>query len=141
MADRLISADKLKAHYAWWEGGTREMTMGEAKKDFDTIIDLQPAIEAETRWIPLTGRPMTDEECEEREVYLGRKLRQGESYVYDCRLPESEQEVLITDHYGYVATDIFINDGDYIYFENRDVDEVVAWMPMPEPYREESDNE
>ena len=31
---RLIDADKLKAHYAWWEGGTREMTMGEAKKDF-----------------------------------------------------------------------------------------------------------
>lgn len=52
---RLIDADKLKAHYAWWEGGTREMTMGEAKKDFDTIIDLQPTIEAEPikhgRWI------------------------------------------------------------------------------------------
>ena len=54
MADRLISADKLKAHYAWWEGGTREMTMGEAKKDFDTIIDLQSTIEAEPKhghWI------------------------------------------------------------------------------------------
>ena len=46
---RLIDADKLKAHYAWWEGGTREMTMGEAKKDFDTIIDLQPTIEAEPK--------------------------------------------------------------------------------------------
>ena len=44
---RLIDADKLKAHYAWWEGGSREMTIGEAKKDFDTIVDLQPPIEAE----------------------------------------------------------------------------------------------
>ena len=44
---RLIDADKLKAHYSWWEGGTREMTMDEAKSDFDTIIDLQPTVEAE----------------------------------------------------------------------------------------------
>ena len=43
---RLIDADKLKAHYAWWKGGTREMTMDEAKSDFDTIIDLQPTVEA-----------------------------------------------------------------------------------------------
>lgn len=42
---RLIDANKLKAHYAWWKGGGREMTMDEAKSDFDTIIDLQPTVE------------------------------------------------------------------------------------------------
>ena len=42
---RIIDADKLKAHYSWWKGGTREMTMDEAKSDFDTIIDLQPTVE------------------------------------------------------------------------------------------------
>ena len=42
---RLIDADKLKAHYAWWKGGKRELTMDEAKSDFDTIIDLQPTVE------------------------------------------------------------------------------------------------
>ena len=42
---RIIDADKLKAHYAWWKGGSREMTMDEAKSDFDTIIDLQPTVE------------------------------------------------------------------------------------------------
>lgn len=39
---RLIDADRLKAHYCWWENGTGEMTLDEAKKNFDTIIDLQP---------------------------------------------------------------------------------------------------
>lgn len=39
---RLIDADKLKAHYAWWEGGTLAKTLDEMKHDFDTIIDLQP---------------------------------------------------------------------------------------------------
>lgn len=49
---RLIDADKLKKHYAWWKGGTRELTMDEAKSDFDTIIDLQPTIEPKRgRWI------------------------------------------------------------------------------------------
>lgn len=53
MSDRLISADKLKAHYAWWKGGTRELTMDEAKHDFDTIIDLQPTVEPKRgRWLP-----------------------------------------------------------------------------------------
>ena len=42
---RIIDADKLKAHYAWWKGGSRELTMDEAKSDFDTIIDLQPTVE------------------------------------------------------------------------------------------------
>lgn len=46
---RLIDANKLKAHYSWWKGGNREMTMDEAKSDFDIIIDLQPTIEVMTK--------------------------------------------------------------------------------------------
>lgn len=34
MGDRLISANKLKNHYAWWDD--------EKKEIFDTIVDLQP---------------------------------------------------------------------------------------------------
>ena len=50
---RIIDADALKRHYSWWKGGTREMTMDEAKNDFDTIIDLQPTIEPKHgRWLP-----------------------------------------------------------------------------------------
>ena len=36
---RLIDADKLKKHYTWWGGEEKEM--------FDTIVDMQPTIEAE----------------------------------------------------------------------------------------------
>lgn len=35
---KLIDADKLKAHYAWWDN--------EDKKIFDTIVDLQPIVDA-----------------------------------------------------------------------------------------------
>ena len=44
---RLIDAERLKAHYCWWAGGGREMTIDEAKKTFDTIVDLQPTVDAE----------------------------------------------------------------------------------------------
>ena len=56
---RLIDGDKLKLHYAWWGSVDREtseiMTYPEMKEIVDTIIDLQPTIEAEPikhgRWI------------------------------------------------------------------------------------------
>lgn len=35
---RLIDADKLKAHYAWWNDDYKEI--------FDSIIDQQPTVEA-----------------------------------------------------------------------------------------------
>ena len=51
---RLIDADKLKNHYAWWENGTAEMTLAEAKRNFDVIIDVQPTVDVESarhgRW-------------------------------------------------------------------------------------------
>ena len=46
---RLVDADKLKLHYAWWGSVDREtseiMTYPEMKEIVDTIIDLQPTIE------------------------------------------------------------------------------------------------
>ena len=44
MSDRLISAEKLKKHYAWW-GTSGNDELEEQKKVFDTIIDLQPTVE------------------------------------------------------------------------------------------------
>lgn len=36
---RLIDADKLKQHYAWWNDERKEL--------FDTIVDIQPTVEPE----------------------------------------------------------------------------------------------
>ena len=38
---RLIDADKLKQHYAWWNDEIKEL--------FDTIVDLQPTVEVVNR--------------------------------------------------------------------------------------------
>lgn len=39
---RLIDADKLKAHYAWWNDENKEL--------FDQIVDVQPTVE-QKEWI------------------------------------------------------------------------------------------
>lgn len=37
---RLIDADKLKQHYAWWNDEIKEL--------FDTIVDIQPTVETDS---------------------------------------------------------------------------------------------
>ena len=37
---RLVDADKLKQHYAWWNDENKEL--------FDTIVDAQPTVEPES---------------------------------------------------------------------------------------------
>lgn len=60
---RLIDADALKAHYAWWAGGTKEHTMDEMKELFDTIVDLQKTIYPVC---PVCGCVMDGEKEDER---------------------------------------------------------------------------
>ena len=55
---RLIDADKLKQHYSWWGGLIGDdyvSELVEQKKVFDTIIDVQPTVDAEPvrhgKWI------------------------------------------------------------------------------------------
>lgn len=54
-------------------------------------------------------------------------------------LPEEGQEVILTTKYGFVTIDVF----DYVeaggFFENYEFDEVLAWAPMPEPYKKMED--
>lgn len=50
-------------------------------------------------------------------------------------LPEAGQEVILTTEGGFIATDIFDCVEEGVFFENYDLDEVRAWMPLPEPAR------
>ena len=89
----------------------------------------QKDLEAQLQWIPVKARPLTDEE----------KNNYGENYtfMYDCKLPADEQEVLITTNMGSVEQVTFYRHSEYgCYFEYYEDDgDVVAWMPLPKPYR------
>ena len=88
-------------------------------------------------WIPVTTRPMTEEEEKDACERLGvDHLEDYEKRMFTCQLPEDEQEILISTHWG-VSLDTCDIDPDYGYGleNNGDWDGVLAWMPLPEPYK------
>lgn len=101
---RLIDADKLKAHYAWWGD--------ERKEIFDQIVDQQPTVGPE--WVP---------------VRLGERWQQPEDgeYVLCCTEIMNGQRGVLR---GYFSKDAN-GGGTWICGMNT---HVVAWMPLPEPY-------
>lgn len=56
------------------------------------------------------------------------------------RLPEDEQEVLVSCKNGCVSLDTFNKDNlDGDYFDGGEIEDIDAWMPLPEQYKAESD--
>lgn len=83
-------------------------------------------------WIPIKTRELTEKEKEEYPDC---------TFMYDCKLPEDGDEVLITTWSGQVALDTFYRD-DGCYFETYcDEEDVIAWQPKPEPYKKGDDGE
>lgn len=95
------------------------------------------AIEALQPWREITKRPMTDEEradCEER---LGCDIEDEDAVIFE-NLPEDGKAVLVCTRYGYIYIDTLFSDYQGCFFEDAgDMESVIAWMPLPEPYKEE----
>lgn len=96
------------------------------------------------QWIPITFRKANDEEYEAiRAVYRSyfSDIPREEAKVYDCRMPDDGQEVLITTRWGAVCEDTFHADAVLSGFEYQDdPDDVIAWMPKPEAYKKEEES-
>ena len=99
---RLIDADRLKAHYAWWGEDS------DKKRTFDTIVDLQPT--AGPEWI----------QCAER-------LPDHEAICCDNR-----GNMLI----GYVEPNEGSETGFCAESDECFMYDCIAWMPLPEQYKE-----
>ena len=82
-------------------------------------------VDAGQEWIPFTKRPLTDEEKQEYPDW---------TYIFDCPLPDDEEEILLSNG-TYVWTDTFINDGECYLDGGDDIDDGMAWMPLPKPYK------
>lgn len=103
----------------------------EMEKDFNEILRLAEKA-LDSQWIPIKTRELTEEEKEEYPDC---------TFMYDCKLPEDGEEVLVTTWCGNVALDTFCRD-DGCYFEyGCDEGDVIAWMPKPESYKKEGEEE
>lgn len=97
----------------------------ECASDYRKFIDNETAIEGMPKvgeWIPVTHE--IDEESGE--------------YTFTCQLPEEGERVIVVDRRGYIDIDEQCYDGYGWYLDGGDWNDIVAWMPLPEPYEEES---
>ena len=89
----------------------------------------------EQQWIPIKWHDCTDED---REKY---GFSNDIVAVFDSEMPGDDQEILITTSYGSVEKGVcYIDEGFSLDSCYDWIDDVKAWMPLPEPYREEGDS-
>ncbi|SDW44645.1 hypothetical protein SAMN05216391_10813 [Lachnospiraceae bacterium KHCPX20] len=93
-----------------------------------------PPVTPTQRWIPIVYREATQDEKDSYFTQNGEEL----CFMIESEMPENGQEVLVSSN-GYVSEDIF--DEDYYSFENHEIVDVDAWMPLPKAYKAEMEGE
>lgn len=133
MDDLISRAEAVKAicgDCVWYNTASCE---GE-EWECDSVNKLRslPADRPKDKWIPIKWHTITEEE-REREGYP------KEWVIYlDCEMPEDGQEIIVTTKHGYVEKDVCYLDDGYSLDSGWDWrEDIVAWMPVPEKYREE----
>lgn len=117
MIDEIKLTDEIKN----WIKTDRfeDFSAGYILSDVIEEIDKMPKV---GEWIPVTHE--IDEESGE--------------YTFTCQLPEEGERVIVVDRRGYIDIDEQCYDTDGWYLDGGDWDDIVAWMPLPEAYGEES---
>lgn len=89
------------------------------------------ALEQEPKWIPVSWHEITEEER------IENGYPKDWAVLIDCEMPSDEQEILVITRYGTVDKDVCYMDGEFSLDSGYDwIDDIVAWMPLPEPYKE-----
>lgn len=125
---RLIDADVI---YNWYKDSF-DFDPNEVRFSMNDISHNLSNIPTVNQWIPFHKRPLTEEE---QEMYPEW------SYYLDCELPEDGDEILISSPTFGVYQDTFINEGgDGCYLEGgEEIDDGMAWQPLPEPWKGEEE--
>ena len=115
------------------EKETLALALEELKKyrALGTVEELKEAMEKQpkTDWIPFEAKEADEDE----------KEADGCEYMLCGRLPDEDEEILVTYSNGCVGEDIFLRDSVECYLDSGHeiVTEAIAWMPKPEPYKKE----
>lgn len=110
------------------------------KDNFDLLIhnlckevNELPSVTPTQSWILIKRRDLTQEEKELYSSFYGFEPE----YMIESRMPDDGEEVLVSAG-GIVFKDNFSRD-DFD-FENISIDEIDAWMPLPQPYEDKGGN-
>lgn len=81
-------------------------------------------------WIPIEWHEITEEE-REREGYPKDWV-----YFLDCVMPQDDQEILVQTKNGEIRWDVCYEEDGFSLDSGWDwKDDILAWMPLPKPYK------
>ena len=86
-------------------------------------------------WNVITKSPMDADEIAAWCEHLGYEIPSDEAYMYG-NLPDEGEDVLVCTRTGTVFIDSLCCDEGCYFEDYGEMDGIVAWMPLPEPYKE-----
>lgn len=104
---------------------------GSALDIVNTLLNDLEQDEKENGWIPVKYHQISEKERAEESI--SRDIH----YMLDCKMPDDGQEILVTNGETTWQDTCFIDCDGYYLDSNYDWIDITAWMPLPEPYKEE----
>nr|DAG26887.1 MAG TPA: Protein of unknown function (DUF551) [Bacteriophage sp.] len=87
--------------------------------------------EKENGWIPVKYHQISEKERAEESI------SNDIQYMLACKMPDDEQEILVTNGKTIWQDTSFIDCDGYYLDSGYDWIEITAWQPLPEPYEED----
>lgn len=103
---------------------------GSALDIVNTLLADLEEDEKENGWIPVKCHEMSEKERDEK--CMSRSIK----YMLDCKMPDDEQEILVTNGETVWEDTCYIDSDGYYLDSNYDWFDLAAWRPLPEPYKE-----
>lgn len=91
-------------------------------------------------WKVIQKRPMDDDERAEYSERLGYDIEYEDAYIY-TNLPDEGNVIVCTEWGNVYIYEFCLDDCGCWFDENGEMDGIVAWMPLPEPYKAERSEE
>mgnify|MGYP007084305125 CR=1 FL=1 len=108
---------------------------GSALDIVNTLLNDLEEDEKENGWIPVKYHEIS--EREHNEECISKSIQ----YMIDCKMPDDEQDILVTDGKTVWEDTCYIDSDGYYLDSNYDWYDLTAWQPLPEPYKEGIEHE
>lgn len=126
--------DRLSSYHDWIQDIVNRYKLVTARDFLEMIEQLQDDLEEDEKengWIPVKYHKISEKERAEESI------SNDIQYMLDCKMPDDEQEILVTNGETTWQDTSFIDCDGYYLDSNYDWIEITAWRPLPDPYKED----
>ena len=126
--------DRLSNYHDWMQDIVNRYKLVTARDFLKMIEQLQEDLEQDEKengWIPVKYHQISEKERAEESVSNDIK------YMLDCKMPDDGQEILVTNGQTTWQDTSFIDCDGYYLDGGYDWIDIMAWMPLPKPYKED----